>query len=64
MDRYEVAIEAWFENLKMECLNKYRLGRKEHGGEPVDVQCWKEIGQEVMDIINYFVIHKVNNEDL
>jgi len=60
VDKYEQGIIDWCEGFKEKLLDKYRKGRVEHGGSPVDVDCGKEVSQEVYDIINYFVIHNVN----
>lgn len=42
--------------LKM--INKYRKGKKEHGGNWREVDCKKEIAQEVLDILIYDCMEK------
>ncbi len=59
-DLYEQRIVDFADSLKERLLAKYRKGRKEHGGSPTNVDCQAEVNQEVLDIINYFLIDKVN----
>lgn len=59
-DEYEVVISAFCESLCEKMINKYRKGKCEHGGKPYRLDCKKEVNLEVLDILNYFVIDKVN----
>lgn len=59
-DKYEYAIMKFGFGLTRKMLVKYRRGRKEHGGEPINVFVQKEINLEVLDILNYHIIGKVN----
>ncbi len=59
-DLYEQRIVDFADSLKERLLAKYRKGRKQHGGAPTNVDCQAEVNQEVLDIINYFLIDKVN----
>lgn len=60
-DKYEQAISDYCDNLKSRLLEKYAKGKHEHGdldaGNPID--CSREIIEEVLDIINYHLIDKV-----
>lgn len=60
MDRYEKEISRFCDELKRDLLRKYRRGRAEHGGTPSNIECQKEINLEVLDILNYHLIDKVN----
>ena len=60
MDRFEREIVIFCGDLKRKLLEKYRKGRKEHGGKPFKIDCQEEVNLEVLDIMNYFLIHKVN----
>lgn len=60
MDRYEKEIKRFCRDLETRLLKKYRKGRAEHGGSPVQVECQKEINLEVLDILNYHLIDKIN----
>ncbi len=61
-DRYEESIAAYCDSLKVKLLAKYRKGRMEHGQAHVHINCKAEVNQEVLDIINYFLIDKVNGD--
>lgn len=60
MDEYEKKITEFCDNLKYKLLEKYRKGRVEYGGTPKNIDCQKEINLEVLDILNYHLIYKVN----
>lgn len=61
LTRYEKAIVKFCDTLKANLLAKYRKGNRAHGGKlPTKVDCQREVNQEVLDIINYFLIDKVN----
>lgn len=62
MDRYEKEIIRFCRDLEKRLLKKYRKGRAEHGGAPVQVECQKEINLEVFDILNYHLIDRVNGK--
>ncbi len=62
MDKYEREIVKFTESLKEKMLCKYRQGKIEHGGEPTQIDPQKEIHAEVLDILNYHLISKVNDE--
>lgn len=59
-DQYEKEIIRWCENLKDKLLDKYLKGKLDHGGEPVSIDCSKELAEELKDIINYHCIDLVN----
>ena len=59
-DAYENQIVDFGVSLIQKMLAKYRKGRAEHGGSPTSVDCQKEINLEVLDILNYHLIDKVN----
>lgn len=61
-DEYEIEIMTFCENLQFKMLEKYRKGRKEHGGKPRSINVQKEINLEVLDILNYHLIEKVNEK--
>jgi len=63
MDDYEKQIIRFCTDLSVKMIDKYRRGKLEHGGEPTNINCEKEVNQEVLDILNYFCIHKVNECD-
>lgn len=62
MDRYEQEIKRYCRDLEKRLLKKYRNGRAEHGGSPVNIDCQKEINLEVLDILNYHLIDKLNGK--
>ena len=55
MDKYELGIVDFFEKIKAQCLEKYRKGKAEHGGDIHKIDCSQEIMKEVHDIINYHI---------
>jgi len=60
-DPNEIQIVTFAENLKLRLLDKYRKGKFAHRGQDVrKVDCQKEINEEILDIINYHLIDKVN----
>ncbi len=62
IDDYEKEIVFFCEKLARSLLEKYRKGKVEHGGiGPFKIDCQKEINMEVMDILNYHLISKVNS---
>jgi hypothetical protein len=63
MDRYEKAIKSFCRDLQRRLLKKFKAGRIEHGGQPVNVDCQKEMNLEVLDILNYHLIDKVNGKE-
>jgi hypothetical protein len=61
MDKYEKEIIRFTKELRIKMLEKYRKGKIEHGGEPSAIDPQKEIHAEVLDILNYHLIARVNN---
>lgn len=61
-DEYEIEIMNFCENLQFKMLEKYRKGRKEHRGKPTAINVQREINLEVLDILNYHLIEKVNEK--
>lgn len=61
MDEFEKEIIRFTRNLRSRLITKYREGKKEHGGKPVRLDCQKEIHLEVLDILNYHLIDRVNH---
>lgn len=59
-DEYEESIIFFGLNLILKMLSKYKHGKIEHGGKPKKLNCSEEINQEVLDILNYHNIYKVN----
>lgn len=60
-DPNEIEIVTFAENLKLRLLTKYRKGKFAHRGSDVTkLDCQKEINEEVLDILNYHLIDKVN----
>lgn len=59
-DEFETEIMGYCMELMHRMLAKYRAGRKEHGGKPDLVNAQKEINLEVLDILNYHLIDRVN----
>lgn len=53
IDPCEQEIINFCEILKKKLLSKYRKGKEEHGNQWRNVDIPKEIGQEILDIINY-----------
>lgn len=61
VDDYEKEIVIFGKKLVVSMLEKYRKGKAEHGGEPRRLDCQNEINEEVLDILNYHLISKVND---
>lgn len=51
-------IVQFCEDLKAKLIAKFEAGAKEHGDGWKEVDCWKEVGMEILDIINYFCMEK------
>jgi hypothetical protein len=61
-DPYEWAINQFCLGLKDKMILKYRAGKEAHKGEdPLQIDAQKEINEEVLDILNYHLISKVND---
>ena len=61
MDKYEQEIFMFCGELLTKMLHKYRQGKKEHEGQdPTGLDIPFEISQEIMDIIIYHQMFKVN----
>jgi len=60
LDKFELEICKYFTERLVKNLEKYRKGVEEHGNTQSSVDCAKEIGEEVKDIINYHCMDKVN----
>ena len=60
IDAYEHEIIRFTRNLRNRLIEKYRKGKAEHGGQPMTLDCQKEINLEVLDILNYHLIDRVN----
>lgn len=65
-DIYESAIIRYCHDLQEKLLEKYRKGKAEHGeldaGKPLN--CQKEILNEVLDILNYHLIDRVQKNSV
>lgn len=59
-DEFEIEIMDFCMELMQRMLAKYRAGRKEHGGKPDLVNVQREINLEVLDILNYHLVDRVN----
>lgn len=65
-DKYETEIINYCRSLQNLLLEKYRKGKAEHGeldaGKPLN--CQKEILNEVLDILNYHLIDRVQKNSV
>lgn len=55
-------IVKFCDDLKIKLLDKYNRGEKEHGESWGEVDCQKEVLAEIVDILNYFFIHKAQKD--
>lgn len=63
-DEYELAIVNFSYDLQMNLIEKYREGKRVHGNKkPTKLDCQREINLEVLDILNYHLIDKVNSQN-